>query len=65
MDWDNDAVKAAAAYLRELIDAGAADERTRTVDAGLLDELDAKHGAVPRTVREDVRRDAKRIFRAR
>jgi len=45
MDWDNDAVKAAAAYLRELIDAGAADERTRTVYAGLLDVLDPVRSA--------------------
>ena len=40
MDWDNEAVKAAATYLRELIDTGAADERARTVYAGLLDVLD-------------------------
>jgi hypothetical protein len=45
MDWDNDAVKAAAAYLRELIDAGAADQRTRTVYAGLLDVLDPARSA--------------------
>jgi hypothetical protein len=31
----------------------------------LLDELDAKHGAVPRSVRGEIARDAKRIFRAR
>ena len=45
MDWDNDAVKAAAAYLRELIDAGAADTRTQMVYAGLLDVLDPRRSA--------------------
>ena len=44
----------------------AARERLARLELrGLLDELDAKHGAVPRVVREEVRRDAKRIFRAR
>jgi hypothetical protein len=44
----------------------AARERLARLELrGLLDELDAKHGAVPRAVREEVRRDAKRIFRAR
>jgi hypothetical protein len=32
---------------------------------GLLDELDAKHGAAPAAVRTEVARDARRIFRAR
>jgi len=45
MDWDNEAVKAAATYLRDLIDAGAADERARTVYAGLLDVLDPARSA--------------------
>jgi hypothetical protein len=44
----------------------AARERLARLELrGLLDELDAKHGAVPRAVRAEVRRDAKRIFRAR
>jgi hypothetical protein len=44
----------------------AARERLARLELrGLLDELDAKHGAVPRAVREEVRRDAKRIFHAR
>ena len=44
----------------------AARERLARLELrGLLDDLDAKHGAVPRAVREEVRRDAKRIFRAR
>jgi len=44
----------------------AARERLARLELrGLLDELDAKHGAVPRAVRQEVRRDAKRIFRAR
>jgi hypothetical protein len=44
----------------------AARERLARLELrGLLDELDAKHGAAPRAVREEVRRDAKRIFRAR
>jgi len=45
MDWDNNAVKAAAVYLRDLIDAGASDERTQTVLAGLLDVLDPARSA--------------------
>jgi hypothetical protein len=32
---------------------------------GLLDELDAKHGAAPAAVRAEIVRDARRIFRAR
>jgi hypothetical protein len=40
MDWDRTAIEAAADYLRELIDAGAADERTRSVYNGLVDVLD-------------------------
>jgi hypothetical protein len=40
MDWERSAIEAAADYLRELIDAGAADERTRAVYNGLVDVLD-------------------------
>ncbi|MBV9947326.1 MAG: hypothetical protein JOZ69_10795 [Myxococcales bacterium] len=32
---------------------------------GLLDELDAKHGAAPPAIRAEVAREARRIFRAR
>jgi hypothetical protein len=32
---------------------------------GLLDELDAKHGAAPRGLRQEIARDARRLFRAR
>lgn len=32
---------------------------------GLLDELEIKHGAVPRVVRAEIARDARRIFRSR
>jgi hypothetical protein len=32
---------------------------------GMLDELDAKHGAVPASVRAEIARDARRVFRAR
>jgi hypothetical protein len=46
MDWDNDAIKAAAAYFRDLIDAGSADERTHAVYAGLLDVLDPARSAM-------------------
>jgi hypothetical protein len=40
MDWEKGAIEAAADYLRELIDAGAADERTRSVYNGLVDVID-------------------------
>jgi len=44
----------------------AARERLARLELrGLLDELDAKHGAVPRSVRREIARDAKRIFRVR
>jgi len=46
MDWDNDAIKAAAAYFRDLIDAGTSDERTHAVYAGLLDVLDPARSAM-------------------
>jgi hypothetical protein len=32
---------------------------------GLLDELDAKHGAAPADVRKEIARTAERIFRSR
>ncbi len=32
---------------------------------GLLDELDEKHGAAPASVRAEIARDARRIFRKR
>jgi len=32
---------------------------------GLLDELDAKHGAAPAAVRAEIARDARQVFRAR
>jgi len=40
MDWERNSIEAAAVYLREMIDAGADDYRTRTVHEGLLDVLD-------------------------
>ena len=40
MDWDRAAIEAAADYLRELIDAGATDERIGSVYRGLVDVLD-------------------------
>jgi len=40
MDWERSALEAAAAYLREMIEAGASDARTLTVYEGLLDVLD-------------------------
>jgi len=40
MDWERSALEAAAAYLRDTIDAGASDARTLTVYEGLLDVLD-------------------------
>jgi hypothetical protein len=44
----------------------AARERLARLELrGLLDELDAKHGAAPRSVRAEIARDARRIFRAR
>jgi hypothetical protein len=44
----------------------AARERLARLELrGLLDELDVKHGAVPGALRREIRRDAKRIFRAR
>jgi hypothetical protein len=42
----------------------AAKERLARLELlGLLDELDAKHGAPSATVRAEVARDARRIFR--
>jgi hypothetical protein len=44
----------------------AARERLARLELhGLLDELDAKHGPVPRAVRKEIARDAKRSFRSR
>jgi len=44
----------------------AARERLARLELrGLLDELDAKHGAAPSAVRAEIARDAKSIFRAR
>ncbi len=40
MDWQRQSIEAAASYLRELIEAGADDYRTRSVYEGLLDILD-------------------------
>ena len=40
MDWERSAIEAAAAYLREMIEAGANDPRTQSVYDGLLDVLD-------------------------
>ena len=40
MDWERSSIEAAAAYLREMIEAGATDSRTQTVYEGLLDILD-------------------------
>ena len=40
MDWERSAIEAAAAYLREMIEAGATDVRTQSVYEGLLDVLD-------------------------
>jgi len=45
MDWERSAIEAAAAYFREMIEAGADDVRTRTVYEGLLDVLDPSHHA--------------------
>ena len=40
MDWQRSSVEAAASYLREMIEAGANDYRTRSVYEGLLDILE-------------------------
>jgi len=40
MDWQRSNVEAAAAYFREMIEAGADDVRTRSIYEGLLDILD-------------------------
>ena len=40
MDWERSSIEAAAAYLREMVEAGANDVRTRSVYEGLLDILD-------------------------
>jgi hypothetical protein len=40
MDWERASLEAAAAYLREMIEAGATDARTESVYEGLLDVLD-------------------------
>jgi hypothetical protein len=46
--------------------AAAARERAARLELlGLLDELDAKHGAPSAAVRAEVARDARRIFRRR
>src|SRR6478736_349282 len=46
MDWTRSAIEAAAHYLRELIDAGAADDRTTSVYNGLVDVLETERYAV-------------------
>jgi len=40
MDWQRPSIEAAAAYFREMIEAGADDVRTRSIYEGLLDVLD-------------------------
>ena len=40
MDWERAAIAAAADYLRDLIENGATDYRTKSVYEGLLDMLD-------------------------
>jgi len=45
MDWDRSAIEAAAAYLREMIEAGANDVRTASVYDGLMDVLDPSRHA--------------------
>jgi len=40
VDWERSAIEAAAAYLREMIEAGATDVRTQSIYEGLLDVLD-------------------------
>jgi len=40
MDWERSAIEAAAGYLRDMIEAGANDPRTRAAYEGLLDVLD-------------------------
>lgn len=46
--------------------ARAAQERLARLELlGLLDELDAKHGVPSASVRADVARDARRVFRRR
>jgi hypothetical protein len=44
----------------------AARERLARLELrGLLDEMDAKHGAPPAALRAEIARDARRIFRPR
>ncbi len=44
----------------------AARERLARLELrGMLDELDAKHGAAPAAVRAEIARDARRMFRTR
>jgi hypothetical protein len=44
----------------------AARERLARLELrGMLDELDAKHGAAPTEVRAEIARDARRMFRTR
>jgi len=55
MDWERSAIEAAAAYLREMIEAGATDVRTQSVYEGLLDVLDPTRHAtrIERTASAD------------
>jgi hypothetical protein len=46
MDRERSSIEAAAAYLREMIEAGANDMRTRSVYEGLLDMLDPTRHAI-------------------
>jgi hypothetical protein len=39
MDWERASIEAAAAYLREMIEAGVNDVRTQSIYEGLLDVL--------------------------
>ena len=44
----------------------AARERLARLELrGLLDDLDAKHGAAPPAMRTEIARDARRVFRVR
>jgi hypothetical protein len=48
-----------------LLNRAAREHLARLEFRGLLDELDAKHGAAPAAVRADIAREARRLFRAR
>jgi hypothetical protein len=61
MNWERTSIEAAAAYMRDMIEAGARDVRTQTVYESLLDVLDPTRHA--KRIQRAVSVDAAAVMR--